>query len=248
MVSNLLSLKDKPIGLTDWAYERIKASVLKLDCPPGTQLEVERLATEMGISRTPVREALLRLARDGLVEVFPRIGFFTTDVTAQDLEELYELREILESRALRDAIPHLSGDDLAYLNKIVEDTRAAIQQKDDAGFLECEILFHAELTQHTPNRRLIATLESFRDLTYRWRIVSIRSAQDMRITYAEHQAINDAVQKRDADLAARLMSEHICKAKARISQIVACFHETQMIPENGRKTKNPIVKSLLSSS
>ncbi len=216
--------QEKPIGLTDWAYERIKASILSLEAPPGSQLEVEHLAIHLGISRTPVREALLRLERDGLVQVLPRVGFFVIDFSAKDLEELYELRELLESRAVRDAVPYLRQAELEDLDRIIRETRRAVESEDYEAFLEDEIEFHSLLTRQAPNQRLISMLESFADLTYRWRTLSIRSPEYVRISYTEHCAINEAVQARDAELASRRMGDHIRNAKARISQIVSDLH------------------------
>ncbi len=230
-------MKDKPIGLTDWAYEQIKESILKLEYQPGAQLEVEKLASEMQISRTPVREALLRLERDGLVQVIPRVGFFATDINPKDLEDLYEMRELLESRAVRDSIPCLTEEDLTHIEKVLYDTAKAIEQGDHERFLASEVEFHATLTNHAPNQRLIATLESFKDLTYRWRILSTRSTDYMPTTLKEHQAIFQAVKEKDAELASRMMSEHIYKARNRISGIVSQFKVAGTLPGNGKRIK-----------
>lgn len=224
------NLMDRPIGLTDWAYEKIKESILTLKNPPRTQLQVESLAAEMGISRTPVREALIRLERDGLVQVMPRVGFFVTDFTSRDLEELYEMRELLESRAVRDAVPRLTGDEQLQLAAIVSSSRKAVEQGDVDQFLDTEIAFHSFLTSRSPNRRLIATLDSFRDLTYRWRILSIKSLDYVSISLEEHEKIASAVQQQDAELAGRLMSEHICNARDRILQMVLRLQEGRKIP------------------
>lgn len=238
MSTSSANTKEKPMGLADWAYERIKENILNLTYQPGSQLEVERLAAEMGISRTPVREALLRLERDGLVQVISRVGFFATDINARDLEELYELRELLESRALRDSIPYLTDTDLGRLAQVVGETAAAVAQGDHDRFITSEVEFHAILTDHAPNQRLVAALESFKDLTYRWRILSTQSPDYMHTTLHEHQAIFAAVQHRDADLASRLMSDHICNAKNRISEVVSRFSSTTSLPGNGRRTKS----------
>jgi DNA-binding GntR family transcriptional regulator len=238
MTTTSTNLKVKPMGLADWAYEQIKENILNLVYQPGSQLEVERLAAEMGISRTPIREALLRLERDGLVQVISRVGFFATDISARDLEELYELRELLESRAVRDSIPCLSKAEIDCLKRVVGDTAAAIEQGDHDRFIASEIEFHAILTEHAPNQRLVATLESFKDLTYRWRILSTKSPDYMHTTLNEHQAIFDAVKHRDAELACQLMSDHINNAKNRISEVVSQFSSSKLLPGNGRKTKS----------
>jgi DNA-binding GntR family transcriptional regulator len=210
----------KPIGLTEWVYVRIKAAILNLDFAPGSQLQVQELSREMEVSRTPVREALLRLQKDGLVDVLPRVGFFVTKLAPRDLEELYELREILESRAVYDAVLSMRDEEMHTFFEINISTQAAVEKEDSAGFLEAEIAFHNFLTESSRNKRLVAMVESMRDLTYRWRILSLNSKEDIRASLKEHKKIADAVQKRDAVLASRLMGEHIQNAKNRIVRMI----------------------------
>ncbi len=210
----------KPVGLTDWAYERIKGSILNLDYVPGAQLQIERLSDLLGISRTPIREALLRLEQDGLVRVAPRVGYFVSDVSRRDLEELYEIRELLESRAIKQSVENMTDDDLDRIDQLLEASAAAVDENNIDRFLEIEIDFHNFLTYHSGNQRLISILESFQDLTYRWRKLSLRSAESPKLSLVEHEVIADAVRNRDGELASRLMSEHICKARDRILQVV----------------------------
>ncbi len=210
----------KPIGLTQWVYVRIKAAILNLDFAPGSQLQVEDLSREMEVSRTPVREALLRLQKDGLVDVLPRVGFFVTKFAARDLEELYELREILESRAVYDAVQFMTEEEMNRFMEIYASTYKAVEKEDTNGFLESEIAFHNFLTEASHNIRLVAMVESMRDLTYRWRILSLNSKEDIRASLKEHKKIADAVQNRDAATASRLMGEHIQNAKNRIVRMI----------------------------
>jgi DNA-binding GntR family transcriptional regulator len=211
---------EKPVGLTDWAYERIKESILNLNFLPGAQLQIDHLAIQMEISRTPIREALLRLERDGLVRVVPRVGFFVAEITRRDLEELYEIRELLESRAIKDSVENLTDQDLDNIDEILRQGAAAVEENNVDKFRKAEIDFHNYLTDHSNNRRLISILESYQDLTYRWRTLSLRSEENLRLSLSEHQEIARAVRQGDAELAHQLMSEHICKARDRILGLV----------------------------
>lgn len=211
---------DKPVGLTDWAYEQIKAAILKIQFAPGTQLQIESLVAELGISRTPIREALLRLEKDGLVRVVPRVGFFVKEFTHRDLEELYEVRELLESRAVKNAVENLSDDDLDLIDQVLDVSVLAVHANDVDKFLEVEIQFHNFLTEHSQNTYLISILESLRDLSYRWRTLSLRSQASLVRSMEEHLNIARAVRIRDAELASQLMAEHIRNARGRIMEIV----------------------------
>jgi len=210
----------KPVALTDWAYERLKAMLLSLQIEPGAQLQTDGIAREMGVSRTPLREAILRLEKEGLVRIVPRVGIFSTEITRRDLDELYELRELLESRALEDATPHITEEDLAQVDFLLERTVAAAKEQDTEAFLQAEVAFHSYLLRRCGNRRLITIVEGFQDLTYRWRVLSIRSQASLSETVAEHRQIVDALRRRDPQLAGELMRDHIRAARERIREVV----------------------------
>jgi len=218
----------KPKGLTDWAYETIKELILTLKVAPGTQLQIEMLAEQMGVSRTPVREALLRLEQDGLTQIVPRVGVFVTGISKRDLEELYELRELLESRATEEASQRLTDDDLDHIDRLLEESKTAVKQGEVEKFLETEIAFHQILTEGARNRRLISIMDSLRDLSYRWRIISLKSQENVRLTLIEHQGIAQALRQRDGPKAGKLMGDHIRSARERMIEEIDLGDETEV--------------------
>jgi DNA-binding GntR family transcriptional regulator len=222
-----LKLGEKPKGLTEWAYEMIKDLILTLQVAPGTQLQIENLAEQMGISRTPVREALLRLEQEGLTRVVPRVGVFVTDTNKRDLEDLYELRELLESRATEEATTRLTEEDLDHIDRLLEVSESAIGEGNVDKFLETEIAFHAILTEHARNRRLVGIMDSLRDLTYRWRILSLQSPENIRLSLIEHQNIANALRQKDSTLAGTLMGDHIRAARDRIREALDLNNEVE---------------------
>jgi DNA-binding GntR family transcriptional regulator len=226
-------LGSKPKGLTDWAYETIKELILTLKVAPGTQLQIEMLADQMGVSRTPVREALLRLEQDGLTQVVPRVGVFVTGISKRDLEELYELRELLESRATEEAAQRLTDDDLDHIDLLLEESKAAVKQGNVEKFLETEIAFHRILTEGARNRRLISIMDGLRDLSYRWRIISLKSQENVRLTLIEHQGIAQALRQRDGPKAGKLMGDHIRSARERMIEEIDLVDETEVSSEAG---------------
>jgi len=209
----------KPAALTAWAYKTIKEDILNFRIQPGTQLHIEKLAEQMDISRTPIREALLKLEADGLVKTLPRVGFFVTDITKRDLKELFELRDLLECHATRKAAPLLTDDDLKYLDTLLAESIPAVEQGNLDKFLEIDIALHTLLIERAQNRRLIAMMESIRDLTYRERVLSLRSSDNVRETLHEHQRIVEALHQRNGELASRRMSEHLHAVSERLMQL-----------------------------
>ncbi|HID61791.1 MAG TPA: GntR family transcriptional regulator [Anaerolineae bacterium] len=210
----------KPPALKDWAYKIIKDSILSFRFPPGAQLHIEQLADEMGLSRTPIREALLKLESDGLVRTVPRVGFFVTEITKRDLEELFELRELLESHAAGKIASLLTDDDLAYIDRLLETSVSAVERGDLGEFLKAEIAFHTFLIESCGNRRLIEVMKGLEDLMYRERVLSLRSLENVRKSLTEHQRIAEALHQRDGELASRCMREHIRNVRKRMLQLV----------------------------
>ena len=212
------SVPGKHSDLKDWAYDVIKEAILAFQFAPGVQLHIQELAKQMDISRTPIREALLRLENDGLVRAVPRVGFFVTEITRSDLRELFELRGLLEGYAAQEAASLLSDDDLAHMDRLFENSVSAVERGELKEFLEAETALHTFLIEHCGNSRLIQVMESLKDLTYRERILSIESLDNVRESCVEHQAILDALHKRDGALAGERMRVHIRNVKRRLLQ------------------------------
>ena len=213
------NVAEKPAGLTDWAYQRIKADILSLRLAPGEQLNIEQLAEELAISRTPVREAILKLERDGLVHSVSRVGFFVADITEQDLRELFELREWLECQTARKAASHLSDADLGLVDHLLTESAAAVEKGDMEKFLTADISLHNLLSERAENRRLLAMMEMLSDLIYRERALSIRSAENIRATLIEHQKLAAALRRRDGEASESAMREHLQAVRDRVMQI-----------------------------
>lgn len=212
--------KSKPAALTDWTYQYLKKSILNLEFRPGQQLHIEEFTEKLEVSRTPVREAFLRLANEGLVEVRPRVGYFVSTITVQDIYDLFEAREIVETRAARQAAESLTDDDLLKLKEIMQQSALAVEAGDYDQFLENEINFHEYLQKNVSNKRLIAFMDSLNDLTYRERVLSTRSLENIKSTIIEHNKIVDALVRRDGQAAEKCMAEHLENVRRRLVSLI----------------------------
>ena len=119
-------------------------------------------------------------------------------------------------------------DDLDHIDRLLEESKAAVKQGDVDKFLETEIAFHNILTQSAQNRRLISIMDSLGDLTYRWRIISLKSQENVRLTLIEHQAIAQALRQRDGLKAGKLMGDHIRSASERMIEEIDLDDELEM--------------------
>ena len=206
----------KPTDLKEWAYRTIKKLIISDELQVGEQLRIEVLSAKLGISRTPIREALLILEREGLVRVASRVGFFVRDLTMQDLRELFELREIIEAYAAEKAVANLSAEDLLHLANIHKESVEAVNSGKLDTFLNFEIDFHTIIIKNANNQRLFGVMESLKDLTYRERLLSVRSIENVKQSLEEHEQILEALKQRNIQKAGECMRLHIRNVKDRL--------------------------------
>ena len=213
----LTSIKTKkPAALTNWTYKLLKEMILNLEIMPGKQIHIEELIEKLEVSRTPVREAFLKLASEGLIEVRPRVGYFVSDITEQDIRDLFEIREIIETRAAKKAAITLTDEEIDSMKKLISDSYKALEDNNFNIYLENEIQFHEYLKKHINNKRLLAFMDSLNDLTHRERVMSTQSIENIHLTLREHQRILDGLEKRDGDLAEWFMGEHLHNVSERL--------------------------------
>ncbi len=195
--------------VTDWVYEELKAAIVQLRLAPGSPLREGTLAEQLGVSKTPIREALTRLEQDGLVETTSFKGAVVTGYSRQDLIELYELRELLENAAARAAAESMNEQDRAHLDRICLQSRKLKTGKDAAKLAALISEFDTILFDQVKNTRIRALIENLR--AHLTRIGQLTAVIPGRIEASvdEHQKIVEAITARDPDLAEQHMRDHI---------------------------------------
>jgi DNA-binding GntR family transcriptional regulator len=196
-------------NLRDEALAVLRAAILGGELAPGSIHSAVGLADRLGVSPTPVREAMLALAVSGLVEVLPNRGFRVTVVDERDLDEICALRLMLEVPALAEVIERASDASLDELGVHLAELEAAAAAGDVPGFLVADRAFHLALLAIAGNRRLVRIVADLRDQT---RIVGLRAmaeAETLAATAAEHRPILDAIRARDLARAQRVMRIHL---------------------------------------
>lgn len=197
------------------AYERIKGEILDERLLPRQPLIEAELAAKYGMSKTPVREALLSLAREGLVEMSSFRGGRVRDFTADDAREIYELRELLEPFALRRAVPRLTDGDRRSLRALLDKAQAAAEGGDRRELPRLNRAFHSSLVARCRNEKVIEILAHLQNQV---RVMSMR-LWNVRATHLreaeQHEAILTAVEAGQADRAAELLGEHISEFRER---------------------------------
>jgi DNA-binding GntR family transcriptional regulator len=196
-------------NLREEAVEVLRAAILGGELEPGSIHSAVTLAEQLDVSPTPVREAMLELARSGLVEVLPNRGFRVTVVDDQDLDEICELRIMLEVPAMELVIERASDSGLEQLEQPLSELEAAADRNDVPAFLLADRDFHMGLLRLAGNQRMVEIVAGLRDQT---RIVGLRSlaaADALQASAVEHRPILEAVRARDVAEAERVMVIHL---------------------------------------
>lgn len=199
----------RPAGnLREQALGTIRERILDLRYPPGSLLSENQLAEEMGISRTPIREALRELAAGGLVRILPQRGVVVSEPSVQDIVEVYQLREQLECFAARLAAEHLTPADARTLAADHADALAHLAEGRLQAAYAASVRLHDHIIALTRNARLARFMSELGDQVHRFGLITLRHGRAPR-ALEEHGGIIAAILARDGATAEALMREHL---------------------------------------
>lgn len=197
-------------SLTERAADDIRARIVFGDIALGASLSENTLASELGVSKTPVREALLQLKSEGLVSIQPQRGSFVFDMSASEVMQLGDLRETLELAAVRAAMKNDVRALVGEMRGIVEEMRKALDRDDAAAYRQLDADFHRAFFEHSGNVFLLA---SYLGIAFRIQALRSRLSSDPalnQISYGEHLKITNLVEAGRAGELAKLLSKHVC--------------------------------------
>lgn len=221
MAKVLLAVPQPPRQtMREWAYGRLKEGILSGVLAPGTRLVEAKLAEEIQVSRTPIREALHKLELEGLVRPRARRGFVVDQLTREDAEEIMDLRELLECHATRRAARRVDGGTLRRLQDLVRRAEGYLARGDLDSVFRLNTTFHDLINQAAGSRRLSAMIDDLRKHVLRLRTETLRVRGEGRKSIAGHQRVLDALARRDAEVAARVMAEHVDEARQAILKLM----------------------------
>ncbi|MFH1240728.1 MAG: GntR family transcriptional regulator [Pseudomonadota bacterium] len=205
-------------SLGQGVYENLRMAIVRGDLTPGSRLIESRLASVMGISRTPVREAIHKLEREGLLSQNPTGGFFVSGLTRSDVEETFGIRSVLESYAARLAAIHHQEDELLPLEQKIEEYQTCLDRGDMDALPEINTEFHDLLYALSRSLRLVKMISGLKDQIYRFRKVILRMGDMARASNQDHRSMIASIRRRDAEGVERLVREHILKGQAIVLQ------------------------------
>lgn len=204
------------------SYQKIKEKILSFEYHPGIQLREMALAKKFELSRGAVRKVITKLSNDGLVQTFPGRGAFVASLSQKEIEDIFEVRELLEIKAAHLAIHRSSRDDLDRIQSELDKRDKKLQRKQIPERYMKEMDFHYELVKLSKNQILVSVWESLRLKLHLVRIQSTVSVERFIKNLQDHKIILDCIRQGDHTETERLVKHHI--------QRVKIFHEQKEEP------------------
>ena len=192
--------------LREVVCESLRDAIRKGILKPGERIMEIKLAEELGVSRTPVREAIRKLELEGYVVMMPRRGTYVADMSIRDINEIFEIRTALESLSNSLAAEHITEDELEHLQRLLVIIGGYIKEGDMDKIVETDIEFHDLLYHAARNNRLVGIISNLRDQLTRFRTLSMSYPGRLEATLDEHRAIVEAIANGDDRAAPRLPS------------------------------------------
>jgi len=194
--------------LSTKVYRILKSSIIKGDLKPGEKLLESKIGKQLGVSRTPVREALQKLATEGLVKMEPNSVIVVPEFSLKDLKEVLQIRRALEGLAASAAAEEINQEEISQLEKNIEETNICVIKNDLATYLEFNVKFHNLIFQFSRNERLIKMSSQLVSPEHRFIIRALTIPGRLKYYLEEHQKIIEALKRRDAEQAGRLSQQH----------------------------------------
>lgn len=213
------------LPLRDVVFNTLRKAILKGELKPGERLMEIQLAQRLGVSRTPVREAIRKLELEGLVLMIPRRGAVVAEITVEDLEDVLEVRAALEELAIRRACVHITEDQLRDLKKAASEFKKGLEGEDLLVCVEADMAFHEIIYHAAQNKRLLQMLLNLREQMYRYRLEYLKDRRMHKLLVEEHDTIRRALKKRDVEKAGNAMRIHIENQRDSMVQLITKGNE-----------------------
>ena len=201
--------KPRPVGET--AYVSLREAIVRGDLYPGQRLVENTLSGQMKVSRIPVREAMRKLEQDGLVERLEKGGFVVKDLSAEEIEETFGIRAVLESYAAALATAHMDGATVGRLEASLAAYKEAMRRGDTAKMIQCNDMLDDIIFTASGSKKLCALIGNFRDFISRYRRRLLTCPDNAVASLAEHEKILEAMSERNAEKVEALFRKHLLR-------------------------------------
>ena len=197
------------LPLRDVVFNTLRKAILKGELKHGERLMEIALAERLGVSRTPVREAMRKLELEGLVVMIPRRGAQVANITEKDLNDVLEVRIALENLSIENACTRMTEEQLSQLLEAAKVFERTMADGNLVKLAEADVAFHEVIYQSSDNRRLNQVLNNLREQIYRYRVEYLKDEETRNLLVKEHEELYEAIKARDVKTAQEISFRHI---------------------------------------
>lgn len=209
MTSDFSVHMNEYLPLRDVVFNTLRQAILKGELKPGERLMEIALAERLGVSRTPIREAMRKLELEGLVVMIPRRGAQVANITEKDLNDVLEVRIALENMAIEKACKRMTEEGMDKLSMAAREFEKTMADGNLVHLAEADVAFHEIIYQASDNVRLIQVLNNLREQIYRYRVEYLKDEETRNFLVSEHEQITQAVRARNVKLAQEVSFQHV---------------------------------------
>ncbi|MDD2979857.1 MAG: GntR family transcriptional regulator [Hespellia sp.] len=197
------------LPLRDVVFNTLRQAILRGELKPGERLMEIQLANKLGVSRTPIREAIRKLELEGLVLMIPRKGAEVAEITEKSLRDVLEVRKALEELAVQLACDKITEEEIENLKQAAKDFKATLGSADITKVAEADVAFHDVIYNATDNQRLIQLLNNLREQMYRFRVEYLKREDFHPQLLSEHEDIIEQISSGQKKEASETVCQHI---------------------------------------
>ena len=209
MTSDFTVHMDEYLPLRDVVFNTLRQAILKGELKPGERLMEIALAQKLGVSRTPIREAMRKLELEGLVVMIPRRGAQVANITEKDLNDVLEVRIALENMATEKACTRITEEEMGKLWLAAKEFERMISDGNLVRLAESDVAFHEIIYRASDNKRLNQVLNNLREQMYRYRVEYLKEEETRNLLVKEHEELTRAIRARDVAKAQEISFQHL---------------------------------------
>ena len=212
------------LPLRDVVFNTLRQAILRGELKPGERLMEIQLANKLGVSRTPIREAIRKLELEGLVLMIPRKGAEVAEITEKSLRDVLEVRRALEELSVQLACEKITKEEIRELERVAKEFQQVVKSSDITEIAEVDVRFHDIIYTATDNQKLIQLLNNLREQMYRYRVEYLKRDGVFPQLIAEHEAIIRHIENNEKVKATEVMCRHIDNQVEAVIDVIRAKH------------------------
>ena len=220
MTSDFSVNMNEYLPLRDVVFNTLRKAILRGELKPGERLMEIQLANKLGVSRTPIREAIRKLELEGLVLMIPRKGAEVAQITEKNMQDVLEVRKALEELSVQLACERITPEQVEEMKMAAEDFRKVLKSGDVTKIAEADVKFHDIIFAATNNQRLITLLNNLREQMYRFRVEYLKQKECYPQLLEEHDKLIALISGGEVEEACELMGRHIDNQASTVSDVI----------------------------